>query len=75
VRQPAAVAPARELQRSTDLVGARTIAEQGGEDGTVRVWACTISGGVDELLALADARLALTGRTLTDEERARHLGK
>jgi hypothetical protein len=74
VRQPAAVAPAGELQRSTDL-GARTIAEQGGEDGTVRVWACTISGGVDELLALADARLALTGRTLTDEERARHLGE
>lgn len=44
----------------------------GGVDGTVRVWRCTICGGIDELVALADARLAGTGRTPTAEERQRY---
>ena len=44
----------------------------GGEDGTVRLWQCTICGGIDDLVALADARLAATGRQPTDEERRRY---
>ena len=44
----------------------------GGVDGTVREWACTICGGIDELVALADARLAGTGRVATEEERQRY---
>jgi WD40 repeat protein len=44
----------------------------GGADGTVRLWRCTICGGVTELLALADERLAGTGRLATDEERQRY---
>jgi WD40 repeat protein len=44
----------------------------GGIDGTVREWRCTICGGVDELVGLADARLAATGREPTDEERQRY---
>jgi WD40 repeat protein len=46
----------------------------GGEDGTVRTYRCDICGGIDELIALADERLAKTGRVLTDTERARYLG-
>ena len=44
----------------------------GGMDGTVRLYRCTICGGSAELVALADARLARTGRALTDEERQRY---
>ena len=44
----------------------------GGEDGTVRLWPCTICGGIDDLVALADARLGGTGRVPTDEERQRY---
>ena len=44
----------------------------GGEDGTVRLYECTICGGIDELVALADARLAATGRVPTAEERQRY---
>ena len=44
----------------------------GGEDGTVRLWPCTICGGIDELVALADARLAGTGRVPNDDERQRY---
>ena len=43
-----------------------------GQDGTVRLWACTICGGIDELVALADARLAAHRRVPTDEERRRY---
>ena len=46
----------------------------GGDDGTVRSYRCDICGGIDELIALADERLAKTGRVLTDAERARYLG-
>jgi hypothetical protein len=38
-------------------------------DGTVRAWFCGICGGLDELVSLAERRLAQTGRTLTAEER------
>ena len=44
----------------------------GGVDGTVRVWPCRICGGIDELVELANARLARTGRSATDEERLRY---
>jgi WD40 repeat protein len=46
----------------------------GGVDGTVRLYRCEICGGVHDLLSLADARLARTGRSLTDAERVRYLG-
>ncbi len=46
----------------------------GGVDGTVRLYRCEICGGVHALLSLADARLARTGRSLTDAERVRYLG-
>jgi WD40 repeat protein len=46
----------------------------GGEDGTVRTYTCEVCGGLDELLALARRRLAVTGRELTAEERERYLG-
>ena len=44
----------------------------GGEDGTVRLFRCMICGVSDELVTLADARLARTGRALTDDERRRY---
>jgi len=44
----------------------------GGQDGTVRLWQCAICGRTEELLALADARLAATGRIATAEERWRY---
>ena len=44
------------------------------EDGTVRHWACELCGGLDELVALGEARLRATGRSLTAEERNRYLG-
>jgi WD40 repeat protein len=46
----------------------------GGVDGTVRTYACVVCGELDELVALADERLAATGRALTEEERERYLG-
>ena len=44
------------------------------EDGTVRHWACELCGGLDELVALGEARLRATRRALTAEERHRYLG-
>jgi WD40 repeat protein len=46
----------------------------GGDDHTVRIYRCSICGGIDELVKLAKARLAITGRTLTARERAKYLG-
>jgi WD40 repeat protein len=46
----------------------------GGVDGTVRRYVCVVCGDLDELLTLADERLAATGRELTEEERDRYLG-
>jgi hypothetical protein len=45
----------------------------GGVDGAIRTYRCEICGGLDELLALAQERLAATGRQLTDGERERFL--
>jgi hypothetical protein len=42
-------------------------------DGKVRAWFCDFCGTTDELLALAEKRLAGTGRTLTADERRRLL--
>jgi len=58
---------------STFASDGRTIVT-GGVDGTVRTFQCDICGGLDELLALADRRLAATGRELTPAERDRYLG-
>ena len=46
----------------------------GGADGTVRTYRCELCGGIDELLAIADARLRDTGRGLSKAERNRYLG-
>jgi WD40 repeat protein len=53
---------------SFDADGRRILTS--GEDGTVRMWTCDICGGVDELVRLANQRLAATRRTLTAAERA-----
>jgi WD40 repeat protein len=42
-------------------------------DGKVREWFCDFCGTLDELVRLANARLAQTGRTFTPEERRRFL--
>jgi hypothetical protein len=46
----------------------------GGDDGTVRRYRCVVCGGIDELVGLAERRLAATGRELTAEERERYRG-
>jgi hypothetical protein len=46
----------------------------GGVDGTVRVYECVICGELDDLITLAEERLAATGRELTPEERERYFG-
>jgi WD40 repeat protein len=45
----------------------------GGEDGTVRTYRCELCGPLDELVELAERRLAATGRKLTADERQRYL--
>jgi WD40 repeat protein len=47
--------------------------EQDGDAKVVRRWRCEVCGELDELTALARERLRGTGRTLSDEERARYL--
>ena len=44
----------------------------GSKDGAVRLWRCPICGRSAPLLALADARLAGTGRVLSGDERRRY---
>ena len=44
------------------------------EDGTVRTWTCATCGEIPELFALATTRLALSARTLTEDEQERYLG-
>lgn len=46
----------------------------GGVDQTIRTHTCQVCGRLDELLALAQERLAVTGRELTEGERERYLG-
>ena len=43
-------------------------------DGTVRTYRCTLCGGLDDLLRIARARLALTGRTLSVSDRKQYGG-
>jgi len=45
----------------------------GGADGIVRRYECQICGGLDQLRALADRRVAATRRELTDVEREQYL--
>jgi WD40 repeat protein len=42
-------------------------------DGTVREYTCQLCGGIDDLLAAADARLAALSRPLTPGQRRRYL--
>ena len=42
-------------------------------DGKVREWLCDYCGSLDELIRLAGARLAQTGRTFAPEERREFL--
>jgi WD40 repeat protein len=42
-------------------------------DGTVRAYTCELCGGIDDLLAVASARLAALSRPLTPAERERYL--
>ena len=44
------------------------------KDGTVRTYHCALCGGLDDLLEIARARLALTGRKLTVDERKQYGG-
>ena len=44
-------------------------------DGTLSSYSCRVCGGLGELLALAEGRLAGTGRKLTPEERRHYLGE
>ncbi len=44
-----------------------------GDDG-VRAYVCDTCGGLEELLALAERRLAATDRELSAAERLRYLG-
>ena len=46
----------------------------GGVDGTIRRYRCGICGGLDELVELAERRLAATGRELTAEALNRSVG-
>ncbi len=55
------------------LPDSRTVVAQ-TEDGVTSTYECRICGEIDELLRLADERLAATGRELTPEERALYLG-
>jgi WD40 repeat protein len=55
------------------FTGARGIIT-GGVDGTIRTYRCETCASLRGLIALADQRLALTGRTLTPAERGRYVG-
>jgi WD40 repeat protein len=46
----------------------------GGDDGTVRRYRCDVCGGMNDLMRLAQSRLAITGRQLTARERSEYLG-
>ena len=56
-----------------DSTGRRIVT--GGRDGDVRTYRCDICTSGAELLRTAEARLALTGRELTQTERAEYLGE
>ena len=67
------------LQADADRLAAASFDATGlavlvaGTDGTLSSYSCEVCGGVAELLALADRRLAATGRELTPEERRHYL--
>ena len=46
----------------------------GGHDGTIRTYRCQVCDGIDDLVTLARARLAITGREFSPRERTRYLG-
>jgi WD40 repeat protein len=66
-------APERPASATFDSTS-RIILAAGSKDGALLTYRCGLCGGLDELTALAKARLALTGRTLSPEERRRYGG-
>jgi WD40 repeat protein len=65
--------PEGPFTAATFLADSRTIVAQ-TENGVVSSYVCRICGDIPELLALADERLAATGRELTPEELELYLG-
>jgi hypothetical protein len=61
----------RPLSVSFDASGDAVLVA--GSDGALSSYSCEICGSVAELLALADRRMAATGRELTPEERRHYL--
>jgi WD40 repeat protein len=62
----------RLLAATFDAAGRRITTV--GVDGTVRTYTCSVCGGVEELVQLAERRLRATGRELTPAEHSRFLG-
>jgi len=52
----------------------RWIYTGGATDRTIRRYRCAICGGLDDLVRLAQARIAITGREFSPRERAKYLG-
>jgi WD40 repeat protein len=64
----------RVLAASFDTTGLKILAA--GSDGVLTAYSCQIAcGDVGSLLALADRRIAATGRVLTPAERRHYLGR
>jgi WD40 repeat protein len=61
----------RLLTSAFDTTGLAVVAV--GSDGTLGRYACEVCAGVEELLAVADRRIAATGRELTPQERRHYL--
>jgi WD40 repeat protein len=67
------VGPEGPFAAATFMADSRTIVAV-TEGGVVSTYECRICGEIPELLALADERLAATGRELTPEERELYFG-
>jgi WD40 repeat protein len=69
--------PHTYLRNAGQPIDAKFVGERqvviAARDGTIRAWTCVTCGTLDDLVALAERRLARTGRTLTPDERRRFL--
>ncbi len=65
--------PAKRLSSAVFDPSGRTVLAA-SEDGTLRTYRCVLCGSLDELLSIARARLALTGRTLSAADLKRYGG-
>jgi WD40 repeat protein len=62
---------------TSSITGARFSADgrrivTASDDGTARIYECALCGSVEELAALASRRIAISGRTLSAEERFKY---